>query len=75
METASGKTPRRQFTYKQIFEASARLANYFVQNGLGRGDVVMIYAHRGVDLVVAIMGTLAAGCTFTVLDPQYPPDR
>ncbi|KAB8339008.1 hypothetical protein FH972_021947 [Carpinus fangiana] len=35
----------------------------------------MIYAHRGPDLVVAIMGTLLAGATFSVIDPQYPADR
>jgi L-aminoadipate-semialdehyde dehydrogenase len=30
-------------------------------------DVVVIYAHRGVELVVAIMGTLKAGATFSVI--------
>lgn len=35
----------------------------------------MVYAHRGVDLVVAVMGVLKAGATFSVIDPQYPPDR
>lgn len=35
----------------------------------------MIYAYRGVDLVVSIMGVLKAGATFSVVDPAYPPDR
>lgn len=35
----------------------------------------MIYAYRGVDLVVAVMGALKAGATFSVIDPLYPPDR
>jgi L-aminoadipate-semialdehyde dehydrogenase len=35
----------------------------------------MIFAHRSVDLVVAIMGTLSSAATFTVLDPAYPPAR
>jgi len=69
IETASSKTPERTFTYKQIFEAAAILAHHFVQNGIQRGEVVMIFAHRGVDLVVAIMAVLAAGATFSVLDP------
>lgn len=29
----------------------------------------MIFAHRGVDLVVAIMATLAAGATFSIQGP------
>ena len=32
-----------------------------------RGDVVMIYAYRGVDLVVGVMGVLAAGAAFSVV--------
>jgi L-aminoadipate-semialdehyde dehydrogenase len=69
VETATSKTPQRTFTYKQIFEATSVLAHHFVQNGIRRGEVVMIFAHRGVDLVVAIMAVLAAGATFSVLDP------
>ncbi|KAF2130856.1 large subunit of L-aminoadipate-semialdehyde dehydrogenase [Dothidotthia symphoricarpi CBS 119687] len=75
VETATSKSPERKFTYKHIFEATSVLAHHFVQNGIQRGDVVMIFAHRGVDLVVAIMAVLAAGATFSVLDPLYPPDR
>ncbi|KAF2850990.1 L-aminoadipate-semialdehyde dehydrogenase-like protein large subunit [Plenodomus tracheiphilus IPT5] len=75
VETATSKTPERKFTYKQIFKATAVLSHHLVQNGVQRGEVVMIFAHRGVDLVVAIMAVLAAGATFSVLDPLYPPDR
>lgn len=71
VETATTKTPERKFTYKHIFEATSVLAHHFVQSGIQRGDVVMIFAHRGVDLVVAIMAVLAAGATFSVLDPLY----
>lgn len=35
----------------------------------------MSYSHRGVDLVVTVMGILKAGATFSVIDPSYPPDR
>lgn len=67
--------PRREFTYQHMNEASNQLAHHFVKNGVQRGEVVMIYAYRGVDLVVAIMGVLKAGATFSVIDPAYPPDR
>ncbi|ODV93836.1 hypothetical protein PACTADRAFT_51586 [Pachysolen tannophilus NRRL Y-2460] len=65
----------RIFTYKQINEASNIVGNYLVKTGIKRGDIVMIYAYRGVDLVVAIMGVLKAGATFSVIDPAYPPAR
>jgi L-aminoadipate-semialdehyde dehydrogenase len=75
VETRAGGTPERSFTYKQINEASNILGHLLVKSGIQRGDVVMIYSHRGVDLVVAVMGILKAGATFSVLDPAYPPDR
>jgi L-aminoadipate-semialdehyde dehydrogenase len=75
VETASSETPRREFSYQCINETSNILAHHLVSNGIQRGEVVMVYAYRGVDLVVAVMGVLKAGATFSVIDPAYPPDR
>ncbi|MCJ1309107.1 large subunit of alpha-aminoadipate reductase [Agyrium rufum] len=75
VETPSSSTPQRTFTYKQINEAANILSHYLVDHGVERGDVVMVYAYRGVDLVIAVMGVLRAGATFSVIDPAYPPDR
>ncbi|KAI4141088.1 MAG: hypothetical protein L6R39_005509, partial [Caloplaca ligustica] len=75
VETQSSKTPRREFTYRQIDQASNQVAHHLLENGIERGDFVMIYAHRGVDLVVAVFGVLKAGATFSVIDPAYPSDR
>ncbi|KAI5927913.1 L-aminoadipate-semialdehyde dehydrogenase-like protein large subunit [Camillea tinctor] len=75
VETASSTSPRREFTYRQIDEASNIVAHHLVQAGIQRNEVVMSYSHRGVDLVVTVMGILKAGATFSVLDPSYPPDR
>jgi len=65
----------RSFTYRQIDEASNIVAHYLLQNGIQIDDVVMIYAYRGVDLVIAVMGVLKAGATFSVIDPAYPAAR
>ncbi|KAI8953232.1 putative aminoadipate protein [Xylaria longipes] len=75
VETASSTTPERRFTYREVYEATNTLAHYLHEAGITNGDVVMIWAHRSVDLVVSLMGTLAAGATMTVLDPAYPPAR
>ncbi|KAF7731804.1 large subunit of alpha-aminoadipate reductase [Apophysomyces ossiformis] len=63
------------YNYRHIHQASNLVAHYLVGNGVQREDVVIIYAYRGVDLVVAIMGVLKAGATFSVIDPAYPPAR
>ncbi|KAG8531758.1 putative NRPS-like protein biosynthetic cluster [Bacidia gigantensis] len=75
IETKSSTTPERIFTYQQIFEASNLLAHHLHEKGVSNGDIVMLYAHRSVDLVVGIMGILASGATMSVLDPLYPPAR
>jgi L-aminoadipate-semialdehyde dehydrogenase len=51
------------------------LAHHLLKNGIGREDVVVLYSYRGVDLVVAVMGVLKSGATFSVIDPAYPPAR
>lgn len=65
----------RSFTYQQINEASNVIAHYLIAQGIKMGDVVMIYAYRGVDFVVAVMGALKAGATFSAIDPAYPAAR
>lgn len=78
IETPSFLTPEktpREFTYQQINETSNIVGNYLVSTGIQRGDVVMIYSSRGVDLLVSVLGVLKAGATFSVIDPAYPPAR
>ncbi|KAI0264679.1 alpha-aminoadipate reductase Lys1p [Gloeopeniophorella convolvens] len=66
---------RKQFTYGTILRASNILAHHLIAGGVKQGDIVMVYAHRSVDLVVAVMATLKAGAAFSVIDPAYPPSR
>lgn len=77
VETGSleSSKPPRIFTYQDINRASNIVAHYLIQTGIKRGDVVMIYSSRGVDLMVCVMGVLKAGATFSVIDPAYPPAR
>ncbi|KAI9503177.1 L-aminoadipate-semialdehyde dehydrogenase [Coemansia spiralis] len=65
----------REFSYGQIFRAACALSRALQQGGIAREDVVVVYAHRGADLVVAILGVLMAGATYSVVDPAYPPAR
>ena len=72
---ASGQSESRLFTYEQINYASNIIAHYLINTGIKRGDIVMIYSSRGVDLMCCVMGVLKAGATFSVIDPAYPPAR
>ncbi|KAF9560767.1 large subunit of alpha-aminoadipate reductase [Mortierella alpina] len=63
------------YTFGQLHEASNLAAHALVKGGIQPQDVVMVYAYRGVDLVIAVMAVLKAGATFSVIDPAYPPSR
>ncbi|KAI7942750.1 hypothetical protein MJO29_012594 [Puccinia striiformis f. sp. tritici] len=69
------KSLERSFTYSQIHHASNVLAHHLLQHGILPEEVVTVYSTRGVDLVIAIMGILKAGATFSVIDPAYPTQR
>ncbi|KAF9262112.1 alpha-aminoadipate reductase Lys1p [Marasmius fiardii PR-910] len=63
------------FNYGSVRRAANVLAHHLLKGGVQREEVVMIYAHRSVDLAVAVMGVLKAGATFSVIDPAYPATR
>ncbi len=75
IESVEGKSTTRNFTYAAINRASNVLAHRLIAGGIKREDVVVLYSYRGVDLVVAVMGVLKAGATFSVIDPAYPSAR
>lgn len=68
IESVEGDSVKsRIFTYKQMDRASNILAHALLKNGVEREDVVTVYSTRNVDLVVAVMGILKAGATFSVI--------
>ncbi|KAJ2011326.1 large subunit of alpha-aminoadipate reductase, partial [Coemansia sp. S85] len=70
-----GVAVTRSFTYGQMLRAARVLSRTLRDGGVVREDVVVVYAYRGVDLVVAILGVLMAGATYSVVDPAYPAGR
>ncbi|MEM8932231.1 MAG: amino acid adenylation domain-containing protein, partial [Acidobacteriota bacterium] len=62
-------------TYAELHERSRRIARRLAANGIRRGDVVAIWAHRSTPLVDALVGLLDAGAAFTLFDPNYPISR
>ncbi|BAZ34002.1 amino acid adenylation (plasmid) [Cylindrospermum sp. NIES-4074] len=66
---------RVAWNYAELEERTNQLANYLLENGIGKGEVVAIYGQRSAWLVLAIIGVLKAGATFLILDPAYPTSR
>lgn len=59
------------YTYGDIRRVSNILAHHLLQGGVKREEVVMVYAHRSVELVAAVMAVLKVGATFSVIGPFF----
>lgn len=65
-----------QLTYQQLNERANQLANYLITVMPQAPDMLIgIYAHRSIEMVVAILAVLKAGAAYVPLDPQSPVDR
>ena len=62
-------------TYGAIRRAANVLAHHLLAYGVQREEIVMIYAHRSVELVVAILATLKTGATFSVIGKNSVADQ
>jgi len=64
-----------RLSYAQLDARANQLANHLRRCGAGEGDRVAIYLERSLELPVAILGILKAGCVYIPLDPIYPDER
>jgi amino acid adenylation domain-containing protein len=67
--------PEERWTYRELDEASDRLAHSLIAAGVEPKETVAIYTGRNAFLVITIFGVLKAGASFLILDPAYPSAR
>lgn len=63
------------FTYQALNEKANRLAHYLQKLGAGPRTRIALCMSRNINLVVALLGILKAGCCYVPLDPKYPINR
>ena len=68
-------SPEGALSFADLEELSRNLALDLVKRDAGRGARVAVYADRGAAVVVALLGALRAGATFSILDAAYPEAR
>lgn len=64
-----------QVTYRDLDEASNRLANALRTNGCSPGDRVALLLRKSTEAIIAMIGVLKAGCAYVPLDTQSPASR
>ena len=64
-----------EVTYRELDERVDRIAARLRRYGVGRDDLVGIYATRGLPAIEAILGVIVAGGAYVILDPAWPQAR
>ncbi|WP_156749594.1 non-ribosomal peptide synthetase, partial [Mycobacterium sp. E1747] len=62
-------------TYRELDEASNRLAHALAEYGVGPGDSVGLMFTRSAEAVIAMLGVLKAGAAYVPIDPALPAAR
>ncbi|ADO71805.1 non-ribosomal peptide synthase-like protein [Stigmatella aurantiaca DW4/3-1] len=64
-----------RLTYRELDERGNRLAHRLRALGVGPEVRVGLCVHRGLDMVIGMIGILKAGGAYVPMDPTYPADR
>ena len=64
-----------KLTYEDLSAQARRVAASLQYSGASSGDIVGILAAPGPDALVAILGTLIAGCGYLAMDPDFAAER
>ncbi|WP_261863955.1 AMP-binding protein, partial [Mycobacterium montefiorense] len=62
-------------TYRELDEASNRLAQLLVGRGVGAGQCVALVMPRSIEAITAIVGILKSGAAYVPIDPAVPDTR
>src|SRR5690606_8208336 len=64
-----------EISYEELEKRSNRFANYLIEEGVQKGDIVGILMDRSIEMVVALIATMKSGAAYLPLDPLYPEER
>ncbi|WP_028595414.1 non-ribosomal peptide synthetase [Paenibacillus assamensis] len=64
-----------QLTYRELDEASNKVAAALWKRGVKKGNTIGLLADRSAVAVIGMLGILKGGCAYVPIDPNYPSTR
>ncbi|MCA2357435.1 non-ribosomal peptide synthase/polyketide synthase [Mycobacterium intracellulare] len=74
-DTAAVVCDGHSMTYRELDEASNRLAHLLAARGAGPGQAVALLFSRSTEAIVAILAVLKTGAAYLPIDPALPAER
>ncbi|MGV0069339.1 non-ribosomal peptide synthetase, partial [Mycobacterium colombiense] len=74
-EAAAISCDGRSMTYRELDDASNRLAHLLSGHGVGAGERVALLLSRSAEAIVAIVAVLKTGAAYLPIDPAHPDAR
>ena len=65
----------QRLTYAELDRRSNQLARYLRKLEVKPGSRVGVFVERGMEMIVALLGTIKSGGCYVPLDPTFPPER
>ena len=65
----------RSWNYSELSQRAKSIAQYLLNDGLTRGDIVAVSGTPSFDLIASLLGVMAAGGVILPLDPNLPESR
>ena len=66
---------KRSLTYAGLDTESSQVAQLLIQMQQRPGDLVGVCMLRSVEMSIALLGVLKAGCAYVPFDPEFPVER
>ncbi len=64
-----------EMTYRDLDFKSNQFANYLLNKGVRRRDLVILCVTPSLEMVIAFLGIWKAGATYVPIDPELPTER
>ena len=65
----------QEMSYGMLDSKTDTLAAYLTGQEISPGSVIAVVAYRSLEMVIAVLGVLKAGCTYLPIDPDMPEER